>query len=258
MSRKAFWVYVHCNHDLRDLTISHLGHWQQSCKYYQLIIKIEHGSKKLWPGHRIWLCVHLDLGDMMLTQGHDTSLDHKHHLCEKLSRSNMAVRNYGPETDFGYVCTVTLAIMTLVQGHDTPLEQDHNCVKFYPDPTWQWGVMVLKRILCMCALWPWLWRYDLSSRSWYTLGPKAIIVLNIQIQHCSEKLWSGNGFGVCVLADLDIGDMTLVQGHNIPLGHWHQLCKISRLDKGVRSYDQDKMWTDRQGDSYITQTLRDG
>ena len=38
-------------------------------------------------------------------------------LCDKLSRSNMAVRSYGPDS-FGYVCIVTL---TLAQSHDTPL-----------------------------------------------------------------------------------------------------------------------------------------
>ena len=49
--------------------------------------------------------------------------------------------------------------------------------------------------------------------------------------------------------------MTLGQGHDIPLGHRQQLCKIlSRSEKGGK-----KLWpghdvnrrTDRQGDSYI-------
>ena len=67
-------------------------------------------------------CVHseLDLRDMTLVQGHDTPLGHGQQLCI-LSRSNMAVRSDGLDTDFGYVCTVTLTLeMTLVQGHDTP------------------------------------------------------------------------------------------------------------------------------------------
>ena len=54
---------------------------------------------------------------MTLNQGHDTPSDHGKQLCEILSRSNMAV-SYGPDTDFGYVFTVTL---TLGQGYDTPL-----------------------------------------------------------------------------------------------------------------------------------------
>ena len=40
----------------------------------------------------------LDLGDMILGQGHDTPLGHGQQLCEVLSRSNMAVRSYGPDT----------------------------------------------------------------------------------------------------------------------------------------------------------------
>ena len=71
-------------------------------------------------------------------------------------------------------------------------------------------------------------------------------------------------FWLCVHCDLDLGDMTLVQGHdttlvqghNTPLVHG-QVCEIlSRSNEGVRSYGPDNMWTDRQGDSYIPlQTL---
>ena len=68
--------------------------------------------RSLWPGHGIRVCVHfdLDLGGMTLGQGHDTPLGHGQQLCEILSRSNMAVRSYGPDTEFGYVCTVTLTL----------------------------------------------------------------------------------------------------------------------------------------------------
>ena len=54
---------------------------------------------------RFWVCVHCDhdLGDMTLGQGHDTPLGHGLPLCEILSRSNFAMRSYGPDTDFGYV-----------------------------------------------------------------------------------------------------------------------------------------------------------
>ena len=56
-----------------------------------------------------WVCVHcdLDLRDMTLGQGHDTPLGHGQQLCELLSRFNLAVRSYGPDTDFRYVCTVS-------------------------------------------------------------------------------------------------------------------------------------------------------
>ena len=58
---------------------------------------------------------------MTLGQGHDTSLSHGQQLCEILSRSNEAVRSNGADTDFRYVCTMTLTLMTLGQGHDTLL-----------------------------------------------------------------------------------------------------------------------------------------
>ena len=60
----------------------------------------------------------LDLGDMTLGQGHDTSLGHGQQLCEILSRSNLVVRSYGQDKDFWYMCTVTL---NLGHGHDTSL-----------------------------------------------------------------------------------------------------------------------------------------
>ena len=45
---------------------------------------------------------------------------------------------------------------------------------------------------------------------------------------------AGHSCPVCVHCDLDLGDMTLGQGHDTPLGHGQQLCEIiSRLDKGV-------------------------
>ena len=91
--------------------------------------------------------------------------------CKILSWSDIAVRSYGPDTDFGYVCTVTLnlAIWPWVKVMTHPWVMANNCVK-YPDPTWQWVVMARKWILGMCALWPWPWRYDLWSRSWHTLS----------------------------------------------------------------------------------------
>ena len=52
----------------------------------------------------------LDLGDMTLARGHDTPLGHGQQLCEILFRSNMAMRSYSPDTDFGYACTVTLTL----------------------------------------------------------------------------------------------------------------------------------------------------
>ena len=189
------------------------------------IIQIQHCREELWLGHRFWVCVHCDpdLGDMTLGQGHDTPLCHVQQLCEILSRFNMAVRSYGPDTDFGYLCTVTLTfevwLRAKVMTH--PWVMDNNCVKYYLDQTWPWEVMTRTQILGMCALWPWPWvmthpvmynncvkylkldptwhggvmawtqnlgmcglwpwpwRYDLGSRSWHTLGSCTTIVWNI-------------------------------------------------------------------------------
>ena len=42
--------------------------------------------------------------------------------------------------------------------------------------------------------------------------------------------------------DLDLRDMTLDQGHDIPLDHGQQLCEIlSRSDKWLGSYGPDTM-----------------
>ena len=209
------------------------------------IIQIQLGNEELWPGYEFPVCVHcdLDLGDMTLGQGHDTPLRHGQQLCEILSRSNLAVRSYGPDTDIQYVCTVTLTleIWPWVKVMTHPWVMDNNCVKYYPDPTWQWGVMARIRISSMCALWPWPWRYDFGSRSWHTLASWTTIVWNIiQIQLGSEELWPGHGYPVCVHCDLDLGDMTLGQGHDTPLGHGQQLCEIlSRSNLAVRSYGPD-------------------
>ena len=120
------------------------------------IIQIQLGSEELWPGHAFPVCVHcnLDLGDMTLGQGNDTPLGHGQKLCEIFSRSNLAVRSYDPDTHFQYVCTVTLTseIWPWVKVMTHPWVMDNNCVKYYPDPTWQWGVMARTRISNMCAL----------------------------------------------------------------------------------------------------------
>ena len=117
---------------------------------------------------------------------------------------------------------------------------DNKSVTYNPDPTWQWWVMVRTRIFGVYALWPWHWRYDLGSRSWHTLRSWTTIVWNIiQIQHGSEELWSGHGFSVCVHCDLDLGDMTLGQGHDTPLDHGQQLCEILSRSNMAASYCPD-------------------
>ena len=235
-NKKKLWLY------LRHMSLSQ-GH-DTIARYIIKIPVITYGPDT------VLVCVHSDhyLGDMTLGQGHDTPFGNGKQLSEILSRSNLTVRSYGPDTDFRYMCTVTLTseIWPWVKVMTQPWVIDNNCVKYYPDPTWQWGVMARTRISSICAPWPWPWRYDLGSRSWHTLATWISIVLNIiQIQLGSEELWPGHGFPECVHCDLDLGDMTLGQVHDTPLGHGQQLCEIiSRSVKGVRSYGQDTMWTD--------------
>ena len=122
-----------------------------------------------------------------------------------------------------------------------PWAIDNKCVKYYPDLTWQWGVIAWTWISGICALWPWPWRYDLGSRSWHTLGSWTTIVWNIiQIQLGSEELWPGHGFPVCVHCDLDLGDMTLGQGHDTPFCYGQQFCELlSRSNLALKSYGPD-------------------
>ena len=61
-------------------------------------------------GTFVYVHCDFDLGDMTLGQGHDKPLDHRQRLYEILSRSNKAMRSYGPDMDFRYVCTVTLTL----------------------------------------------------------------------------------------------------------------------------------------------------
>ena len=178
-------------------------------------------------------CIHcdLDLGDI-LSQGHDILLGHWQQLCEILSRSNISVRTYDPDTDSWYVhlyalwpcplrhdlglrswyilgswttivfiniiqikhCSkdwwpghgfwlcvhcdldLRLRVMTLTKVMTHPWTMDNNCVKYYQDPIWQWGIIARIRILVMCAQWPWSWRYDLFWRSWHIFGLWTTIV----------------------------------------------------------------------------------
>ena len=127
----------------------------------------------------------------------------------------MAVSRYGPGRWFGYVFTapLTFEIWPWPKVVTSAWTMDNNWVKYYLDPTWQWGVMARTMIL-----------------------------------------------SICVHSDIYLWEMTLVQGHDTPLGHGKQLGEIlTRLDKGVRSYGPNTVnrgrdrQTDRQDGSYIPQ-----
>ena len=177
------------------------------------IIQIQLGSEDLCPGHRFPVYVHcdLDLGDMTLDQGHDTPLGHGQQVCEILSRSNLAVRSYGPERDFQYMCTVTLTleIWPGIKVMTHPLVMDFNCVKYYPDRTREYEVMAQTRCeqtdrqtdrqgdsyipntafqyMCTVTLtleiWPWI---KVMTHPW-VMGNKCV------------KLWPGHVSSICAL-----------------------------------------------------------
>ena len=52
-------------------------------------------------------------------------------------RSSMAMWSYGPDTDFGYMCTMTLTleIWPWVKVMTFPLVMNNNCVQYYSDRT---------------------------------------------------------------------------------------------------------------------------
>ena len=153
-------------------------------------------------------------------------LGHGQQLCKIVSRSNMAVRNSG---FFVWPC---VKVMT------HPWVMDNSCVKYYPDPSWQWGIMARTRILGICAMLLELSNIPLGQGHYTSLVHGPIVWNIIQMQHGSEELWSGHIFRVYVHCDL--GDMTLSQGHGTPLGHGQQLCEIlSRSNMVVKSYCPD-------------------
>ena len=68
----------------------------------------------LWPWRydspRVKVMTHRWVMDKKIGQCHDTPMCHGQQLCEILSRSNLAVRSYGLDKDFGKVCSGTLIL----------------------------------------------------------------------------------------------------------------------------------------------------
>ena len=146
---------------------------------------------------------------MTLGESDYISLGHGQQLCKILSRPNMAVRSYGPGTNYGYVCTVTLTLeiwpWVKVMTHPLVMDNIYNCVKYYQDPTRQSEVMAWIQIFGTYAVWPWPWRYDLGSRSWHTFWSWITILCNIiKIQHGSQALWPGHRVLVHKLCSLTL------------------------------------------------------
>ena len=119
-------LWVRCDLGLGDMALVQPWHTLRSWSTIMWnIIQIQHGIEELWPRFPFWncdldiggmthflVCVHcdFDLWDMTLGQGHGHTPGSWTGIVWILSRSNMAVRSYGPDTNFWYVCTMTFAL----------------------------------------------------------------------------------------------------------------------------------------------------
>ena len=189
--------------------MTHLWAMDNNCvKNYQ---DRTHGSKVLWPGHVLLVFVHcaLDLGDKTLTQGYDTSMSHGQWLCKLSSRSNMAVRSNGPETDLGFVFTVTLTldIWPSFKAKIHSWFMDNNCVISRSNTavrTWS------RHQFWLCV------QFDLGYRTFvqghYTpLGYKQQLRKILSIYNMAVRSYGRDtDFEyVCSVLDLKLGDMIL-------------------------------------------------
>ena len=160
-------------------------------------------------------------------------LCHGQQLSELLSSSNLAMRSYGPDTDFQYVCTVTLTLKIGSRSWHSWVS-NNKFVKYYQRSNFavrSYGPDTYFRYMCNVILTLEIWPLVKVMTH-----PKVMGMWNIQIQHGSEELWPRHRFWLCVHCDLDLGDMTLGQGHDTPLSHGQQLCEIlSRSDRWVLS-----------------------
>ena len=94
---------------------------------------------------------------MSLSQGHDTIVWY-------IIKIQLDSDKLWPGHCFRYVYTVTMIseiwplVKVMSPTHDQPLGYGQQLwiKKYYPNPTWQWGVMAQTPILGMCALWPWV------------------------------------------------------------------------------------------------------
>ena len=113
--------------------MTHLWVMDNNCvKYYQI-----HGPdtdffgmRALWP----WPWRH----DLVLRSWH--ILGSRKTIVWNIIQIQLCNFDYGPDTDLGYVCTVTLTleIWPWVKVIVHPLVMENTCVKYYLNPTWHW------------------------------------------------------------------------------------------------------------------------
>ena len=145
-----FWVCMHCGLDLGYMTLAQghdtsFGHGQQLCEI-KILSRSSMAVRSLDPdtnfGYMYTVNMTLKIlprykviHDKLLAQGHDTSLGHRQQSSIILSRSNMAVRSYDLDMDFGYVYTMSLTsdIWPLFNAMANPWVIDNNCVDFFSE-----------------------------------------------------------------------------------------------------------------------------
>ena len=120
---------------------------------------------------------------------------------------------------------LTLEIWPWVKLMTHPWFMENNCVKYYPDPTLQLGVMVqtwISGYVCTVTLtleiWPWV---KVMTHPWF-MGNNCLKYYPDPTL-AARSYGLGTDFWVCVHCDLDLEDVTLGQGHETSLGHWQQL-----------------------------------
>ena len=152
-----------------------LSHEQQLCV---ILSRSNMAMRSYGPDTRLWVCVHcdLDLGYVTSSQCHHTPLSHGQQLCEISFSSKAKVRRYVPDTDFECVCTVTLTsdIWPLIMTHSGIIYQYLREILSRSNKAMRSYALIW--ILGICALWHWLWKYDLGSRSWHIIRSGRIIV----------------------------------------------------------------------------------
>ena len=105
----------------------------------------------------------------------------------------------------------------------------HPWVQYLCEITWRLGVMVRTRIFSMSVQWHWHKRYDLESRSWHTFGSVCEML--------SRSIFEVRSYGPDTdffryTVTLTLGDMTLIQCHDTPLCHGQQLWNFIQIQLG--------------------------
>ena len=193
-------------------------------------------------------------------------------MIEVSTKSKKPAKTYGKDTNFCYVCTVTLTspIWPWVKVMTQPWVLENNCVNYHQNQRCQ--SKVIAQIWIMA-------KHDLGSRSRDTVGSLTTSVWKIiQIIHGSKELWPRYIFWLCMHSDLDLRDrlrdnimkhprvsrtrivrnIFLIQHDNEELWPRHRFGHVGtvtlnlpiwtwvKVKRHTWSFGGNKMWKDRQ------------